>query len=52
MMREDAFSNSLTTHKLSGKLNEFYASSCGYDCRIIFDIVKNPENSNEEIILY
>jgi addiction module RelE/StbE family toxin len=28
----------LDTHKLSGNLKDYYASSCGYDCRILFKI--------------
>lgn len=27
---------SLEAHKLSGKLEGLWATSCGYDCRIIF----------------
>jgi mRNA interferase YafQ len=35
-MQQDVFAGSLSTHKLTGKLQGLYACSCGYDCRIIF----------------
>jgi addiction module RelE/StbE family toxin len=44
------YDNKLQTHKLSGKLESFLSCSCGFDCRIIFIIVKNSE-SEEEILL-
>jgi mRNA-degrading endonuclease YafQ of YafQ-DinJ toxin-antitoxin module len=28
----------LATHKLEGKLAHLLACSCGYDCRIVFEI--------------
>jgi len=35
-MEQDVFATHLNTHKLSGKLSELRACSCGYDCRIVF----------------
>lgn len=40
----DPFDDSLNTHKLKGKLKNFYASKCGYDCRIIFSFEQDNEN--------
>ncbi len=36
VFRKDPFSTSLKTHKLSGKLNEFYSFSINYQIRIVF----------------
>jgi mRNA-degrading endonuclease YafQ of YafQ-DinJ toxin-antitoxin module len=49
LMQEDIFHPALNTHKLSGKLKGLYASSCGYDCRIIFTIERH--GTEEEILL-
>ncbi|MCL5990907.1 MAG: type II toxin-antitoxin system mRNA interferase toxin, RelE/StbE family [Bacteroidetes bacterium] len=51
LMKEDIYSQSLSTHKLSGKLSVMRACSCGYDCRIIFSIEKPPDSTNEVIML-
>jgi mRNA-degrading endonuclease YafQ of YafQ-DinJ toxin-antitoxin module len=50
-LRLDAFSPSLGTHKLSGKLFGLFACSCGYDCRIVFSIEKEQLTSQEFIVL-
>lgn len=47
-LEKDAFSPLLKTHKLSGNLYGLLACSCGYDCRIIFSIIKEK---NRELIL-
>jgi len=47
----DAFAPSLATHRLSGRLHGLWASSCGYDCRIIFSIKTDPDSGNEVILL-
>ncbi|NJN94433.1 MAG: type II toxin-antitoxin system mRNA interferase toxin, RelE/StbE family [Anaerolineales bacterium] len=41
----------LQTHKLSGKLMGLSACSCGYDCRIVFSVEKEPNSSEEFIVL-
>lgn len=46
----DLATPALQTHKLSGKLAGLSACSCGYDCRIVFSIEKEP-NTNEEFIV-
>jgi mRNA-degrading endonuclease YafQ of YafQ-DinJ toxin-antitoxin module len=47
----DLATPSLQTHKLSGKLVRLSACSCGYDCRIVFFIQKEPDTSEEFIVL-
>ncbi len=49
-MEADVFSPDLGTHKLSGALLGFWASSCGYDCRVVFSLETDP-NSGLEVIL-
>jgi mRNA interferase YafQ len=44
-------STSLDTHKLSGSLEGINACSCGYDCRVLFSIDRDPETESEVIIL-
>ena len=43
MFSENPFNPSLKTHKLSGKLRDCWAFSCGYDCRIIFKFIRDDE---------
>lgn len=50
-LEADASDPSLRTHKLSGKLAAYLACSCGYDCRIIFTIEKDPSNQSLENIV-
>lgn len=47
---EDPYNSSLGTHKLKGKLSSFFSCSCGFDCRIIFQIKRMKEN--EIIVLH
>lgn len=49
-LEQDIYIPELKTHKLSGVLMGSYACSCGYDCRIIFKIIKE-ENGNESVLL-
>lgn len=51
LMEEDIFNPLLQTHKLSGRLSEFWASSCGFDCRIIFEFIKSNFNNDNVILL-
>ena len=51
LLSVNPFSNKLQTHKLSGKLENFLSCSCGFDCRIIFIIIKNPESEDEILLL-
>lgn len=38
IFRKDPFDSSLKTHKLSGKLKEFYSFSVNYQYRIVFHL--------------
>ena len=50
-MEADVFAPSLVAHKLSGKLDGLRSCSCGYDCRVVFSIEKDPEINSEVIVL-
>jgi mRNA-degrading endonuclease YafQ of YafQ-DinJ toxin-antitoxin module len=50
-LAEDAFHPSLYSHKLKGQLSGAWACSVGYDVRIVFEFVRNPESGEEEILL-
>ena len=50
-MQEDVFAASLGTHKLSGTLEGLRACGCGYDCRVVFSIERNPASGGEIIVL-
>ncbi len=50
-MQQDVFAPSLGTHKLSGTLEGLRASSCGYNCRIVFSIEQNPVDGVQVIVL-
>jgi mRNA interferase YafQ len=39
-LAEDAFQPTLKTHKLKGEFAGFWASSGGYDLRIVFELVR------------
>jgi mRNA-degrading endonuclease YafQ of YafQ-DinJ toxin-antitoxin module len=48
-LAEDAFDPRLRTHKLKGNLANCWASSAGYDLRIVFELV--PQSGTEGILL-
>ena len=48
---QNPFAPQLETHKLKGKLKGSWACSAGYDLRIIFDFVKDTDDSEENIFL-
>lgn len=50
-MEENVFDPRLRTHRLTGDLAGHYSSSCGYDCRIVFRIERDPKTRRECIIL-
>jgi mRNA-degrading endonuclease YafQ of YafQ-DinJ toxin-antitoxin module len=50
-MQADVFAPSLGTHKLSGALEGLRACSCGYNCRIVFSIERNPADDAQVIVL-
>ena len=49
MLAEDAFDPRLRTHKLKGKLAGCWASSAGYDLRVVFEFVS--QGGDEAILL-
>lgn len=50
-MQADVFAPTLGTHKLSGALFGLWASSCGYDCRIVFSLEIDEDSGSEVILL-
>ena len=50
-MEADLFDPRLRTHPLSGTLEGCHASSCGYDCRVVFSLQADPAKGIEKIIL-
>lgn len=51
LLTEDPFNPMLETHKLKGRLSGVWASSAGYDLRIIFEFVKAGRGKNDDIFL-
>lgn len=51
LLANDPYDPSLRTHKLKGKLSGSWSCSVEYDCRIVFDFIKNSETDAEEIFL-
>jgi len=45
LLAEDAFHPQLRTHKLKGKLSGSWASSAGYDRRVVFQFVMHKVRS-------
>lgn len=48
---EDPFHPTLHSHKLKGDLAGAWACTVDYDNRILFELVRNPESGEEEILL-
>jgi mRNA interferase YafQ len=51
LLIEDPFDFRLKTHKLIGKMSDYYSCSCGYDCRIIFSIERNSTDKQVIILI-
>jgi len=51
VLEEEPFHPSLRTHKLKGVLKNCWASSGGYDFRVVFEFQKNPKTKEQEILL-
>ena len=49
LLTEDAFDPRLRTHKLKGNLENCWASSAGFDLRIVFELVQ--QGGKEAILL-
>lgn len=50
LLEQDPFAHSLRTHKLDGQLAGYWACSVGYDCRIIFAFISDPDKPSEQAI--
>ena len=50
-MAANIFDPTLRTHALTGSLAGFHACSCGYDCRVVFQFVRNPREKTEDVLL-
>ena len=50
-MGANVFDPALKTHGLSGDLAGHYACSCGYDCRVVFKLVKDAKTKKECVLL-
>jgi mRNA interferase YafQ len=51
LLQANPFAPQLATHKLKGRLAGVWACSAGYDLRILFEFVPNPERAEEDIFL-
>lgn len=51
ILEENPYSSIVSVHKLSGKLFGLFACSCGYNCRIVYQIEKYNNPEEEHIIL-
>lgn len=51
LLSSDPFNPILRTHKLKGDLAGSWSCTIEYDCRVLFDFVKNEETGEEEILL-
>lgn len=50
-LSENPFASRLRSHKLKGELKNCWACYVKYDIRIVFAIVKNEANNEQEILL-
>lgn len=50
-LADDPFDPALRTHKLKGELAGSWACTVEYDCRIVFDMTRNPATGQEDIVL-
>ncbi|MGK7899073.1 MAG: type II toxin-antitoxin system YafQ family toxin [Xenococcus sp. (in: cyanobacteria)] len=51
LLANEPYDPTLRTHKLKGKLSGSWSCSVEYDCRIVFDFIKNSDTNTEEIFL-
>ena len=51
LLQEDPFASQLATHKLKGPLAGIWACSAGYDLRILFEFVPNPQGGEDDLFL-
>jgi addiction module RelE/StbE family toxin len=51
LLQADPFASQLATHKLKGRLAGTWACSAGYDLRILFEFVPNPQGGEDDLFL-
>jgi addiction module RelE/StbE family toxin len=51
LLQADPFAAQLATHKLKGRLAGTWSCSAGYDLRILFEFVRDPEKEVEALFL-
>jgi addiction module RelE/StbE family toxin len=51
LLASNPFHPLLDTHKLKGKLEGLWACSVAYDCRIVFELVREKSRNDEVILL-
>lgn len=51
LLKNDPFTPSLKSHKLTGDLDGYWSCSVNYDCRIIFTFSQDEESEETLIIL-
>lgn len=51
LLAENPFHPALDTHKLQGKLRGLWACSVSYDCRIVFELVREKSKNKSVLLL-
>ncbi|MCT7971434.1 type II toxin-antitoxin system mRNA interferase toxin, RelE/StbE family [Laspinema sp. D5] len=51
LLQSEPFNPLLRTHKLKGELAGAWSCSVEYDCRIVFNFIRNESTGEEEILL-
>jgi addiction module RelE/StbE family toxin len=51
LLQADPFAPQLATHKLKGSMAGTWACSAGYDLRILFEFVSNPQGGEDDLFL-
>lgn len=51
LLQKNPYNPKLKTHKLHGKLKDYWASVVDYDCRIVFAFTNHPDYDKEIIAL-
>lgn len=51
LLQANPFASQLATHKLKGRLAGVWACSAGYDLRILFEFVPNPQGGEDDLFL-
>jgi len=51
LLQANPFAAQLATHKLKGRLAGTWACNAGYDLRILFEFVRDPQKDQEDIFL-